>query len=59
MVIAFCFGCRDMREMKRIREETGKNNCICIKGDCVKCGRGMFKLKGKAKRKEENVVTNN
>lgn len=49
MVLAYCFGCRSMRTMRKLREEIAKNNAPVIKGNCVICDREMFKLKGKVR----------
>ena len=45
----YCVKCGERREMKDTEEVTMKNGRKAMKGKCVKCGTGMYKILGMAK----------
>ena len=47
---ARCMRCKAQREMKNEKEVTMKNGMRAMKGNCVKCDCGMYKIVGKAKK---------
>jgi hypothetical protein len=49
MVIGYCVRCRTKREMKNARQVKMKNKMLAMKGTCIKCNTGMYKITGKAK----------
>lgn len=46
-VEGYCVKCKAKREMKDAKEVTMANGRKAMKGTCVKCGTGMFKIMGK------------
>ncbi|MBK6776272.1 MAG: hypothetical protein IPG74_10680 [Flavobacteriales bacterium] len=49
-VEGYCVKCKAKREMKDAKENTMANGRKAMKGTCVKCGTGMFKILGNAKK---------
>jgi len=50
-IIAYCVKCREKREMKDVKEVQMKGKGgprRALKGVCVVCGTGMFRILGKA-----------
>ena len=45
---AYCFKCRERREMRNPEEVTLKNGRPAVKGECGTCGTKMFKIGKKA-----------
>lgn len=45
--IAYCVKCKEKREMANTEKVTMKNGRKALKGKCVKCGTGMYKILGK------------
>jgi len=43
----FCVKCKKTQEMKDVQKVTMKNKREAIKGKCVVCGTGMYKILGK------------
>ncbi|MDH5186996.1 MAG: DUF5679 domain-containing protein [candidate division WOR-3 bacterium] len=41
---AYCVKCRGMRDMKNEKEVKMKTGRKAMKGTCVKCGTGMYKI---------------
>lgn len=48
MTQGYCVKCKDKRYMLHEEPTVLKNGSNAIKGRCVKCGTGMFKMVGKA-----------
>lgn len=42
----YCVKCKDKREIGEAKEVTMKNKRKALKGKCVKCGTGMYKILG-------------
>lgn len=42
--------CKAKREMKNTKRVKMKSGMYALKGVCVKCGTGMYKILGKKKR---------
>jgi len=42
----YCVKCKDKREMVKTKEVTMKNKRKALKGECVKCTTGMYKILG-------------
>ena len=40
----FCMGCREKREIASAKNVTMKNGRPAIKGKCVACGTGMYRI---------------
>lgn len=40
----YCVKCKEKREMKDTKEVTMKNGRKAMKGKCVTCGTGMYKI---------------
>ena len=49
-VEGYCVKCKAKREMKDAKENTMANGRKAMKGTCTKCGTGMFKILGNAKK---------
>ncbi len=45
----YCVKCKDKREMAKTKEVTMKNKRRALKGECSKCGTGMYKILGNKK----------
>ncbi len=43
----YCLKCKAKKEMKDAEEVTMKNGRKAMKGKCLNCGTGMFKILGK------------
>lgn len=50
MTEGYCVKCKAKQEMKDAKETTMKNGRSAMKGKCPKCGTGMFKIMGMAKK---------
>lgn len=46
-VTGYCVKCKSKREMKNTKNVTMKNGRQAVKGSCVKCGTGMYRITGK------------
>lgn len=46
----YCVKCKDMREMTEAKQVKMKNGRAAMKGKCSKCGTGMYKILGSAKK---------
>jgi len=42
--IAYCVKCKAKKEMKNVERVTMKNGRPAVKGKCVSCGTGMYKI---------------
>ncbi len=40
----YCVKCKSKKEMKNAVKVTMKNNRTALKGQCVSCGTGMYKI---------------
>ena len=47
MVMGYCLKCREKREMVNVTEEEVKGGRASYRGNCKRCGGGMFKLRMK------------
>ena len=47
----YCLKCKTKKEMKDAKEVTMKNGRKAMKGKCLDCGIGMFKILGKKQMK--------
>ena len=47
MVEAYCVKCKAKQEMANAKEVTMKNGRKAMKGNCPKCGTGMYRITGK------------
>lgn len=43
----YCVKCKEKRVMKDAKQVTMKNKRKAVKGKCVTCGTGMYKILGK------------
>ncbi len=50
-MMAYCVKCKAKREMENAKEVTMKNGRKAMKGNCGKCGTGMYSILGNAKKK--------
>lgn len=50
MADGYCVKCKAKREMVDAKETTMKNGRKAMKGKCSKCGTGMYKILGLAKK---------
>ncbi len=50
-VMGYCVKCKEKREMKDSQEVEMKNGRKAMKGCCVNCGTGMYKILGMKKEK--------
>jgi hypothetical protein len=48
-----CMRCKTDREIGKEKEVTMKSGMRAMKGECVKCGAGMYKILGKAGPKKK------
>ena len=48
--MAYCVKCREKREMKGAKEVEMKGGRRAMKGECSKCGTGMYKILGNKKK---------
>jgi len=46
MVEAYCVKCKAKREMNKPKKVTMKNGKPATKGECPKCGCGMYRIGG-------------
>ena len=46
MAEGYCVKCKSKREMAKSKEVTMKNGRKALKGECTKCGTGMYKILG-------------
>jgi len=46
MAQGYCVKCKSKREMKDEKEVSMKNKRRALKGKCVSCGTGMYKILG-------------
>ncbi len=47
---AYCVKCKQKRQMKDVEKVTMKNGRPAMKGKCVVCGTGMYKILGTEKK---------
>ena len=47
MTKAYCMKCKTKREMKGEKKVKMKNGMAAVRGSCVKCGTGMYRITGK------------
>lgn len=43
----YCVKCKASREMSNAKEQTMKNGRKAMKGQCPRCGTGMYRILGK------------
>ena len=43
----YCVKCKAKREMSNAKEQTMKNGRKAMKGQCPRCGTGMYRILGK------------